>query len=132
MRIIDADELLINVWRDKPNDTVSIAKMINDAPTVKDIPTKEDAEPIADMDMTKIFMIGILLGYDKKQDEMDKFTEDIKRIFAPKPNTDVLAKIRVEIDRQEKWLMDAGYTAYNVDIAFSAIKLVVAEGSDTE
>lgn len=33
-----------------------------------------------------------------------------------------LAKIRAEIDRQEKWLMNAGYTAYNVDIAFSAIK----------
>lgn len=40
-----------------------------------------------------------------------------------------LAKIRTEIDRQEKWLMDAGYTAYNVDIAFSAIKSAVAEGS---
>jgi tRNA A37 threonylcarbamoyltransferase TsaD len=41
-----------------------------------------------------------------------------------------LAKIRAEIDRQEKWLMDAGYTAYNVDIAFSAIKSAVAEGSE--
>ena len=43
---------------------------------------------------------------------------------------EVLAKIRAEIDRQEKWLMDAGYTAYNVDIAFSAIKSAVAEGSE--
>lgn len=42
---------------------------------------------------------------------------------------EVLDKIRAEIDRQEKWLMDAGHTAYNVDIAFSAIKSAVAEGS---
>lgn len=45
---------------------------------------------------------------------------------------EVLDKIRAEIDRQEKWLMDAGYTAYNVDIAFSAIKSAVAEGSGDE
>lgn len=43
---------------------------------------------------------------------------------------EVLAKIRAEIDRQEKWLIDAGYTAYNVDIAFSAIKSAVTEGSE--
>lgn len=45
---------------------------------------------------------------------------------------EVLDKIRTEIDRQEKWLMDAGYTAYNVDIAFSAIKSAVAKGSEKE
>ena len=40
---------------------------------------------------------------------------------------DVLDKIRAEIDRQQKWLLQAGYTAYNVDIALDAIKAVVAE-----
>ena len=40
---------------------------------------------------------------------------------------EVLDKIRAEIDRQEKWLLQAGYNAYNVDIAFDAIKSVVAE-----
>ena len=39
----------------------------------------------------------------------------------------VLDKIRAEIDRQEKWLLQAGYIAYNVDIAFDAIKAVLAE-----
>lgn len=39
----------------------------------------------------------------------------------------VLDKIRAEIDRQEKWLLQAGYTAYNVDIAFDSIKSVLAE-----
>lgn len=38
---------------------------------------------------------------------------------------EVLDKIRAEIERQEKWLMDAGYNQYNVDIALDAIKLVV-------
>lgn len=38
-----------------------------------------------------------------------------------KGRADLLDKIRTEIERQEKWLMDAGYNAYNVDIAFSSI-----------
>jgi hypothetical protein len=41
-----------------------------------------------------------------------------------------LEKIRAEIDRQQKWLLQAGYTAYNVDIAFDAIKSVVAESEE--
>ena len=45
-------------------------------------------------------------------------------------DADVLDKIRSEIDRQQKWLLQAGYTAYNVDIAFDAIKAVVAESED--
>jgi hypothetical protein len=43
---------------------------------------------------------------------------------------DVLKKIRAEIDRQEKWLLQAGYTAYNVDIAFDTIKAVLAESEN--
>lgn len=39
----------------------------------------------------------------------------------------ILNKIKDEIDKQEKWLLQAGYNAYNVDIAFDAIKAVVAE-----
>ena len=40
---------------------------------------------------------------------------------------DIFNKIRAEIDRQEKWLLQAGYTAYNTDIAFDSIKRVIAE-----
>lgn len=40
---------------------------------------------------------------------------------------EVLDKIRAEIDRQQKWLLCAGYTVYTVDIALDAIKLIVAE-----
>ena len=44
----------------------------------------------------------------------------------------VLEQIRTEIERQEKWLMDAGYNAYNTDIAFKAIKHAIAESEDKE
>lgn len=40
----------------------------------------------------------------------------------------VLDKIKAEIERQEKWLLQAGCTAYNVDIAFDAIKSAVGRG----
>jgi hypothetical protein len=40
--------------------------------------------------------------------------------------------IRAEIDRQRKWLLQAGCTVYNVDIAFDAIKSVVAERTENE
>lgn len=39
-------------------------------------------------------------------------------------------KVKAEIDRQQKWLLQAGYTMYNVDIAFDAIKAVVAESEE--
>lgn len=44
----------------------------------------------------------------------------------------VLDKIRAEIERQEKWLLQAGCTTYNVDIAFDSIKSVLAESEDKE
>lgn len=40
---------------------------------------------------------------------------------------EVLDKIRAEIEKQEKWLLQAGYNAYNVDIAFNSVKSVLAE-----
>lgn len=44
--------------------------------------------------------------------------------------TPLLDEIRTEIDRQEKWLMSAGYNAYNVDIAFNSIRSVVKESEE--
>lgn len=43
---------------------------------------------------------------------------------------EVLDKIRAEIERQKRWLMDTGYNACSVDIAFDAIKAVIAESED--
>ena len=44
----------------------------------------------------------------------------------------IIEQIRAEINRQEKWLLQAGYTAYNVDIAFDTIKAVLAESEVME
>lgn len=46
----------------------------------------------------------------------------------------ILDKVRAEIDKQEKWLLllQTGYNAYNVDIAFSAIKSVLKESEVEE
>lgn len=33
-----------------------------------------------------------------------------------------IQKVREEIERQRKWLFKAGYNAYNIDVAFDAIK----------
>ena len=67
--------------------------------------------------------------------EMSKIAKDIyNTAYARGKNhsdvTEVLDKIRAEIDRQQKWLLQAGYTAYNVDIALDAIKAVVAESEE--
>ena len=55
--------------------------------------------------------------------------KDIDRAFkALEEQTEVLDKIMREIEDQEKWLMQAGYNHYNVDIALDAIKAAVAKG----
>ena len=53
----------------------------------------------------------------------------IKAVMATKvlEKEPILDKIRAEIEKQEKWLLQAGYNEYNVDIAFSSIKSVLAE-----
>lgn len=43
---------------------------------------------------------------------------------------DVFDKVKAEIEKQDKWLAQAGYTAYNVDIAFNSIKRVIAESEN--
>ena len=41
-------------------------------------------------------------------------------------------RIRAEIERQEKWLLQAGYNTYNVDIAFSSIKSELKKALEQE
>ena len=57
----------------------------------------------------------------------------IKAVMATKvlEKEPILDKIRAEIEKQEKWLLQAGYNEYNVDIAFSSIKSVLAESEKT-
>lgn len=40
MRLIDADDLIEHAWRDKLDSRELIVKMIENAPTIKEIPTK--------------------------------------------------------------------------------------------
>ena len=59
-------------------------------------------------------------------------SEQIKEIVKALEQEPALDKIRAERNRQEKWLLQAGYTAYNVDIAFNTIKAVLAESENKE
>lgn len=68
-------------------------------------------------------------GSNGQRDLIINFIENLPSVQS-KPKTEVLDKIKVEIDRQEKWLMDAGYNAYNVDIAFNSIRSVVKESEE--
>ena len=44
----------------------------------------------------------------------------------------LLNQIRAEVEAQEKWLAEAGYNAYNVSVAFGAIKHALGKlGQDT-
>ncbi len=56
--------------------------------------------------MKNQYEIDYLQGYDNANEEW----------------LDHMDKIRVEIEKQEKWLLQAGYTEYNVHIAFDAIR----------
>lgn len=68
-------------------------------------------------------------GSNGQRDLIINFIENLPSVQS-KPETEVLDKIRAEIDRQEKWLMCAGYNAYNVDIAFNSIKSVLSESEE--
>ena len=54
----------------------------------------------------------------------EKVCKEIEEYLEQEP---ILDKIRAEIETQEKWLAQSEYNAYNVDIAFNSIKLVLAE-----
>ena len=40
MRLIDADELIEHAWRERLDSRELIVQMINNAPTIKEVPTK--------------------------------------------------------------------------------------------
>lgn len=68
-------------------------------------------------------------GSNGQRDLIINFIENLPSVQS-KPETEVLDKIKVEIDRQEKWLMSAGCNAYNVDIAFKSIRSAVKESEE--
>ena len=60
--------------------------------------------------------------YDRQRVAKSVAIEALEQLRAQES---ILDKIIAEIERQEKWLMDAGCNTYNVDIAFSSIKLAL-------
>lgn len=52
--------------------------------------------------------------------------QDIKSAYQ-QGYSDFRRTLKTEIDRQEIWLLHAGYTAYNINIAFDSIKHVIAK-----
>lgn len=71
-------------------------------------------------------------GVEDNEIAVNDVCEMAKAIRNGIPLDEVLDKIKSEIERQEKWLLHAGCTAYNVDIAFDAIKSAVAESEVRE
>lgn len=70
---------------------------------------------------------------DLSDDEIKKFVEEMKKVGVQvKPYEPDLDRIREKINREEKWLEQAGYNAYNVEIAFNAIKRSLNESEGAE
>lgn len=56
-----------------------------------------------------------------------EYTDEIIQALEQEP---IIDKIRAKIEFEEKWLSQAGYNAYNVDIALNAIKQVISESEE--
>lgn len=63
----------------------------------------------------------------KGKEPSGKVYEEHKLILELLEQNIIFDKVKAEVEEQEKWLMSAGYNAYNVGIAFDAIKLAIAE-----
>ena len=71
MRLIDADELMEHVWRDKLDSRELIAAMIENAPTVKEI------KPSVPQDFIEK-MVACALGYGWRYQDDDNSTDSCK------------------------------------------------------
>ena len=53
--------------------------------------------------------------------------EDLNLIIKALEKKNLLSKIRAEIEKQEKWLLQVGCNTYNVDIALDVIKSTLTD-----
>lgn len=104
MKLIDADKLICEL------DAMVDIEAITDS-------SGDTIGYVSDYDRGLVDAINVIQSVLEKEQE---------------PKTDILDKIRAEIETQEKWLAQAGYNAYNVDIAFNSIKLLLAEMESEE
>lgn len=63
-------------------------------------------------------------------EDMQPYEDAVDMAIQALEQESILDKIRAEIEKQQKWLLQAGYTAYNTDIAFDSIKRVIAESEE--
>lgn len=78
MRLIDADELIEHAWRDKLDSRELIAEMINNAPTVKDIPTNIPIS-IFEQLISKCVEHDLRAYLDGVNDVLDEIKADIEQ-----------------------------------------------------
>lgn len=121
---IDSNERIISVAKDENRYNYE-TQQIEDVFMRKDFEAKDIAikalkqEPCEDC-----------ISREKLDKALRNFIRNFPSINPQEPKLDTLDKIRAEIDCQEKWLMSAGYNAYNVDIAFNSIRSVVKESEE--
>lgn len=78
MRLIDADELIEHVWRDRLDSRELIAEMINNAPTVKDIPTNVPISVFEQL-ISKCVEHDLRAYSDGVNDVLDEIKADIEQ-----------------------------------------------------
>lgn len=82
-----------------------------------------------------VYKVNQLISYKIDKEELVKALQYDRNQYQ-KGYTDgrneVLDKIRAEIEKQEKWLLQIGCNTYNVDIALDAIKSILTDfGGET-
>ena len=45
---------------------------------------------------------------------------------------ELIGEVKEELEKQRRWLFKAGYNAYNIDVAFDAIKSLLKEVEENE
>ena len=63
-----------------------------------------------------------IFAHDRGIEPDGNIYEEHKLILELLEQDSILSEARAKIEEQEKWLSEAGYNAYNVDIAFESVK----------
>ena len=92
------------------------------------MPSKEPILEAYNMAIKALEQEPVVLEQEPCIEPLERLAESASKTAKVLERLDVLDEIRVEIDRQRKWLLQAGYTAYNLDIAFNSIKSVIERG----
>lgn len=107
MRMIDADELIEHVWRDRLDSRERIANLVESMPTIKETISVAAADTVP---VAEIYDAGYKCGYEqgKKDEEQDKWVSVSERL--PKCEQEVLICTKKKTYIHEKsgfeWCVD--------------------------